>query len=56
MIAGKAALTPAKLEDGYYPIEHFREIIIAADIIPYGEEAIPKISRRLYEYIGAGKE
>jgi hypothetical protein len=56
MIDGSATLTPAKLEAGYYPKEHFEPIIFAANIISDGEEIKPRSSRHCYRYIGTTAE
>ena len=56
MVAGRAPLNPANLEDGYYPKEYFRPLFFAADIVRDGEEIKPKPSRNYYEYVGAAEE
>jgi hypothetical protein len=56
MVAGSAPLNPANLEDGYYPIEDFKSIVFAADIVRDGEEIKAKPSRNYYEYVGAAGE
>ncbi|GAB3537251.1 hypothetical protein GCM10027443_29880 [Pontibacter brevis] len=52
MIGGEAALTPAKLENGYYPIEYFKPIYFAANTVLPGEDIKPRTSRHCYEYVG----
>ncbi|RDV11914.1 hypothetical protein DXT99_23085 [Pontibacter diazotrophicus] len=54
MMAGKAALRPAELEDGYYPIEHFKPIHFAAGVVPYRDYVESGISSHFYEYTGPG--
>lgn len=52
MIAGSAPLNPAKLEEGYYPLEHFKKLPpFMANFIQEGESIEPTTRLPFYQYI-----
>lgn len=52
LVTGQLQYNPAKLKDGYYPIAHFYELLIAANYIPDGESLKPTTLPVAYQYIG----
>jgi len=52
-LEGGSQFIPAKLKDGYYPIEYFRPSQpVMADIVRNGDPIVARPSINYYDYIG----